>query len=338
MKWKIHQGRRGAVMAAAMALPVLLAGCAGSSSAATSSTAKPVVIGALYMNEQGFYGGVKKGIETGAADQSIRLLGNNSAGDASKEAQFMSQLIGAGVNVIIMSPVSESGSVSVVKQAHNAKIPVICYNTCIEESAAKQYVSALVTTDDNEFGRLAGTAAADYFTKLGVKDPKFGLLQCDSFEQCQRRKAGFLAALKEKLPGASVVADQEAYDADKATSVGTNVITANPEIDALWSANEGGTIGAVQAVRQAGKVGKVVVFGSDIDTQLAQFLQDKQVLKATVGQAPQEIGKKVVQLALTVAGGGQVDTFKQIVPVTLFSVDDQQAVADWLEVHADGLP
>lgn len=340
MGWIERIGKFRPVAVVAIAVSLMLAGCSGGddSSDDSSTSGDEVVIGALYMNEQGFYGGVKKGIEDGAADQNIRLLGNNSAGDASKEAQFMSQLIGAQVDVIIMSPVSETGSVSVVKQAYDAGIPVICYNTCIEAEAAEQYVSALVTTDDDEFGRLAGNAAADYFEAAGVADPKFGLLQCDSFEQCQRRKEGFLAALEERLPDSEIVADQEAYDADKATSVGTNVLTSNSEIDALWSANEGGTIGAVQAVKQANKTDDVAVFGSDIDTQLAEFLQDGSVLKATVGQAPQEIGKQAVQIGLDVVAGEEVETYRQIVPVTLYSVEDQEAVSQWLEDHADGLP
>lgn len=103
---------------------------------ASGAMAEEVTIGALYLDAQGFYGGIKKGIETGAASESLRLLGQNSQGDASREAQFTSTLISGGFDAIIMSPVSATASVPVVKQAFDAGIPVICYNTCINEHAS----------------------------------------------------------------------------------------------------------------------------------------------------------------------------------------------------------
>ena len=82
---------------ASAALAVLMVGAA---------SAQELTIGALYLDAQGFYGGIKKGIEAGAGDSSVRLLGQNSQGDAAKEAQFASTLIASKVSAIIMSPVS----------------------------------------------------------------------------------------------------------------------------------------------------------------------------------------------------------------------------------------
>ena len=53
--------------------------------------------------------------------------------------------------------------------------------------------------------------------QLGGK-AKIGLLNCDQFEGCPPRKAGFLDQLKE-LPGVEVVADQAGWLADKAQPV-----------------------------------------------------------------------------------------------------------------------
>jgi hypothetical protein len=48
-----------------------------------------------------------------------------------------------------------------------------------------------------------------------------------------------------------------------------------PDLDAIWAANEGGTAGAVIAVKNAGKAGKVAVFGTDMSEQLARFLLEE---------------------------------------------------------------
>ena len=77
-----------------------------------SFSANAVKVGAIYMDSQGFYGGVQKGIITGAGDMGVELIGNNSQGDVTKESEFIDQLISAGVEAVIMSPVSTEASVA----------------------------------------------------------------------------------------------------------------------------------------------------------------------------------------------------------------------------------
>src|SRR5207247_8341294 len=117
-------------------------GCGAQSS---HSGGKRVRVGALYLDAQGFYGGIRKGIQDGAASQSLTLIGQNSQGDAARESSFMATLIGSKVDAIIMSPVSDTGSTPVVRQAADAGIPVICYNTCVSGDAARKFVKAIWT-------------------------------------------------------------------------------------------------------------------------------------------------------------------------------------------------
>jgi sugar transport system substrate-binding protein len=66
-----------------------------------------------------------------------------------------------------------------------------------------------------------------------------------------------------------VIADQDAWMQDKAITVGGDIITAKgDELTMIFSANEGGTIGASMAVKNAGKEGKIFVFGFDGSEQM----------------------------------------------------------------------
>ncbi len=159
-----------------------------------------------------------------------------------------------------------------VKQAHDANIPVVCYNTCLNDDDAKALVYALVTTDQYKLGYDAGAAAADYFTKKGVAAPRFGILGCDVYEACRQRKAGFKDAVTKGVPGAVWAADQDGYEAGKATTTATNMLTGDTAIDGLFANNENGVIAAMQGVETTGRNGKVAVFGNDIDPQIAQYL------------------------------------------------------------------
>jgi sugar transport system substrate-binding protein len=61
------------------------------------------------------------------------------------------------------------------------------------------------------------------------------------------------------------------------------------------------------AVKNAGKAGKVAVFGTDTGEQLADFLlADDQVLQAVTGQRPFEIGSLAVESAVKVLKGEHV--------------------------------
>lgn len=335
--------RIGASVAVVATFALALSACSSrapvASSSGSAAAGGQTTIGALYLDAQGFYGGIKKGIEAGSANENIKLLGQNSGGDATKEAQFMSTLISGGVKAIIMSPVSGTASVAVVQQAVDAKIPVICYNTCIEDSKAKSLVYALVTTDQKKLGYDVGIIAGNYFKDKGVTAPRFGILNCDVYEACVQRKAGFKEAVLSILPGATWGSDQAGFEPDKSTTTATTILTGDDKIDAMFATTDNGTIGAVQGVINTKRVGKTVVFGNDISIQLANyFVSNPDVLIASNGQDAQAMGRESVAQALRAIKGEKVETWLTIIPTKMFQSSDQAGVQDWLKAHADGLP
>ncbi|MDT5014635.1 MAG: sugar transport system substrate-binding protein [Mycobacterium sp.] len=333
--------RVGIISAAAVAtLSLALAGCSSSGGGtAPSSNPKGATIGALYLDAQGFYGGIKKGIEDGAKADNIKLIGQNSAGDATKEAQFMSTLTSGGVKAIIMSPVSDTASVPVVRQAHDAGIPVICYNTCITDSAAKGLVYALVTTDQKKLGHDVGIEAGNYFKAKGNMSPRIAILNCDVYQACVERKAGFKTAVESVLPDVQWAADQAGFEPDKATSTATTILTGDPKVDAFFATTDNGTIGAVQGVLATSRTGKTVVFGNDISLQLAKyFVSNPNILIATTGQNAQAMGRGAVKQALNAIKGEKVENYLTTIPTTLFKASDKAQITQWITTHADGIP
>jgi ABC-type sugar transport system substrate-binding protein len=139
------------------------------------------------------------------------------------------------------------------------------------------------------------------------------------------RPNGFKAEIK-KLPGAQIVATQDAWLAADAERVTTDILNAHPDIDVIWAANEGGTVGAVTAVKNAGKAGKVVVFGTDMSEQIAGFLlSPDNILQAVTGQKPYEMGYQAVESAVKVLNGEKVKK-QQILTGVLFTRDKPAGV------------
>ena len=111
-----------------------------------------------------------------------------------------------------------------------------------------------------------------------------------------------------KLSGVQIVAEQDAWLAEQAVKRVGDILTAHPDVNIVWGMNEGGTVGAVMAVKNSGKAGKVVVFGTDTGEQLADFLlSDDNILQAVTGQRPYEIGAMSVEAALKVLKGEPVE-------------------------------
>ena len=326
----------GAFLIAVLALGAVT-GCGGRSS--DGGGKKRVRVGALYLDAQGFYGGIRKGIQVGAASQSLDLIGQNSQGDAARESSFMATLVGSKVDAIIMSPVSETGSVPLVRQAADFGIPVVCYNTCVSGDAARKFVKALVTTDQAKMGEQVGNLSARYFLKKQVKAPQVAILNCDAYEACRQRKAAFKKALSAKVPGVRYVADQAGFLADKAPMTAANILTAKPNVDAFYATNEGGTIGALKGIQATRHAGRTVVLGSDINVQIAEaMLAQPKTLVLTVGQDAQRMGRVAVQQALRAVRGQQIAHFDTYILTTEFTSDNPQGLRTWLAAHKDGLP
>ncbi len=86
------------------------------------------------------------------------------------------------------------------------------------------------------------------------------------------------------------------------------MLQADPTINLLWAANEGGTVANALAVNSSGLADKVFVFGTDMNDQMAQMLQsDDNVLQGVTGQAPYQMGYDTFKTAMTVLDGGTVD-------------------------------
>lgn len=62
----------------------------------------------------------------------------------------------------------------------------------------------------------------------------------------------------------------------------------------------GATLGAVKAVRNQNQAGKIAVFGSDMTTEIAQELENNQVLKAVVDISGKKMGNAVLAQTLKV--------------------------------------
>ena len=296
-------------------------------------------IGAIYLDAQGYYAGVRAGVQNRAESKGLEIsvIETNARGDVSKESSFMNTLTVAGVDAMIISAVSSDGSARAVKKAAEAGIPVICYNTCVNEETMASSVYAYAVGDPYEFGRKIGAAAADYIKANNIENPQIGIINCEQYEVCITRRKGFEAALEDaNISGWSIVANQEGTELDKAISTGEQIHSANPDSDIRWGESGGASLGAAIAVRNTGNVGKVAVFASDMTTEIAKELESYDVMKGVVDISGKTMGSLALDLALDAINGKELNNVTVQAPIDLYLSSEQ--AKGWLETHPDGLP
>jgi ABC-type sugar transport system substrate-binding protein len=328
-----------------VAASLALAGCSAAPSAApeedtnteaaAEAPTQSLKVGVIYLdNNSGFYAGVKKGVDALAAEAGVdvEVIEANSLQDAVKEAGFIESMIADKVDAILISASSGDASIPAVKAAFDAGIPVICYNTCIQEPELNEYVAAYAVGNQVEFGYSAGIAMADALLAKGIEEPSIGVVNCEFVEVCIDRKNGFEQALGEKLASFTIADSQAGGDASASLTTAQNILTANPDIDAFFGQYGDATVGALKAVEAA--AADIVVVGGDMSIPLGEAMVAGSV-SAMVDISGVISGRTALQTALDIIAGNPPAEIMVNVPVSSFVTPDEAQA--WIDEHPDGI-
>jgi ABC-type sugar transport system substrate-binding protein len=277
---------------------------------------KKLRIAGIGFQDDQFFRQVELGMRAEAGKLGVELLPGTSAGTLDKEVSLIDTHVAAKVDAICVAPLNPKSSIPALQRAVDAGIKVLTFDAYVQSDLA----ASSIRSDQSALGALTGAEARQYIEAKLAGKAKVAIISYVTLlsEPATQRTDGFVNQIR-ALPGVQIVARQDAWLAPKAADVVAGILTANPDLDMVWAANEGGTVGAVTAVRAAGKAGKVVVFGTDISTQMADFLlDDDNVLQAVTGQKPYDIGAMAISSAVKAVRGEPVD--KQVsLPGTLFT-------------------
>jgi ABC-type sugar transport system substrate-binding protein len=306
----------------------ILAGCSrdrpGGSSAQPSPAAgaRFKIAGMGFATDQ-FFKLCQVGMTQAAKKENVDLVYGNNAGSLDKEISLVDTYVTDRVQAIVVAPTNSKASEPALERASHAGIKIVTYDTGLNVD----FPVANIKSDQVGLGRSTGKEAAQYIREKMGGEAKVAIITYLSLlpETASQRNQGFEEEIKQ-LPGVQIVAQQDAWLADKAIGVVEGILSAHPDVNLIWAANEGGTVGAVTAVRNDGKAGKIAVFGTDISDQMAGFLlADDNVLQAVTGQKPVEIGTLALETAVKALKNQPVE--KQVLlPGQLFTRRNPDAV------------
>lgn len=229
--------------------------------------------------------------------------------DVEKQMQIMENMITKKVDAILISPSGSKEIVPAVKKANDAGIPVLIVDTKLDEAAAKAEgakTATFIGSDNYNGGQLA---AEFMIEKLNGKGKIAVIEGIPGHETSDARVGGFIDKIKEKAPDIEIVAQQTAqWERGKGFDVFQNMLTAHPEIQGVFAANDLMALGAVEAIAQAGKTGEIIVLGFDASGDAKDAIQEGN-MHGSVAQYPTEMGRLGVEKAVELLKGNSIESY-----------------------------
>ncbi|MTH35274.1 substrate-binding domain-containing protein [Paracoccus limosus] len=228
-------------------------------------------------------------------------------GDTNAESTLIDTAITNKSVAIILDPANADGSVGAVQKAVDAGIPVILVNAEInQEGLAKaQLVS------NNAQGAALGAQA--WVEAVGDKGKYVELFGAPSDNNAQTRSNGYETVLSQ-YPDLEKVGQEVAdWDRTKGYQKMQSLLQANPDINGVISGNDEMALGAIAALKEAGKLNAVKVGGFDGSPDAVAAVKAGE-LQYTVLQPVAVFSAAAVKQADSVIKTGKtgVDTEKQL--------------------------
>ena len=189
-------------------------------------------------------------IKDEAAKRGVKLLTANAQSQFSKQISDVQDLLAKGADLLVIAPLNSDGWDPVLQAAAAKKVPIVTIDRKINATACKDYVS-FIASDFVEQGRRA---ADQMIEATGGKGEVAILLGSAGNNVTTERTKGFKERLAEKAPGLKVVFEQTGdFTREKGQQVTEQLIQSKPGIKGIYAENDEMGLGAVAALKGAGK-------------------------------------------------------------------------------------
>jgi ribose transport system substrate-binding protein len=185
-------------------------------------------------------------------------------------------MIAQGIRAIVIAPADSKALVPVCKKALQAGITVVNIDNKLDDQVlAENGIRVPFVGPDN---RKGARAVGDYLAgHLQAGDPVLIVEGAPNAFNGVQRKLGFEDAMK--AAGMRIVSSQSGYwETEKANQLVAALVTEHPDLKAVLCANDSMALGAVAALRAAGRLDTVKVVGFDNIAAVQQLLREGKVL------------------------------------------------------------
>jgi ribose transport system substrate-binding protein len=293
------------------------AGAALALSIGTSHAQDKQTIALVQINQQAlFFTQMNEGAQKAADAAGVKLVIFNANNDPAAQNNAIETYIQEKVAGLVVVAIDTNGIMPAVNAAAAAGIPVTAVDAVLPAGPQKAQVGV-----DNEG---AGKAMGEFFNKyvtdnMGGK-AKLGIVGALNSTIQNIRQKGFEDVVKTNagVTTAGVVDGRNVQDS--ALAAAESLITANPDLNAIYATGEPALLGAVAAVESQGKQGDIKVFGWDLTAQAIKGI-DAGYVVGVVQQDPAGMGAAAVDALVKITKGETVPATIPV-PITIVTKDN----------------
>ncbi|AHK19241.1 ribose ABC transporter substrate-binding protein RbsB [Yersinia similis] len=285
-------------------LATLISVVALSATVSANALAKDTIALVVSTLNNPFFVSMKDGAQKEADKLGYNLVVLDSQNNPAKELANVQDLTVRGTKLLLINPTDSDAVGNAVKMANQANIPVITLDRLANSGTVVSHIAS-----DNRFG---GKIAGDFIAKKLGNDAKVIQLEGIAGASAARERGeGFKQSMEQHQ--FQLLASQPAdFDRTKGLNVMQNLLTAYPNVQAVFAQNDEMALGALRALQTAGKTDVLVVGFDGTDDGIKAVEGGK--LGATIAQRPDQIGVIGVQTADKVLKGEKVQS---VIPVDL---------------------
>jgi ribose transport system substrate-binding protein len=239
--------------------------------------------------------GAKKHQAQHADRYDLIINGIKDERDVARQVALVEEMVASGVDAIVIAPADSKALIPALRRAHKAGGAIINIDNRLDaELLQKEQLIFPFVGPDNKMG---AQLVAGHLAKYLQNGEAVAILEGvrSSFNAAQR-KAGFEASMS--ATDHPIVSSQSAeWEMNKANSVAASILSEHPTIRAILAANDSMALGAMAAVKSAGRTDEVFIIGFDNITAVQQAIRDGKIL-ATIDQHGDQLAVYGIEAAL----------------------------------------
>ncbi len=265
--------------------------------------------------------GVREGAEAAGVDYYLQAVESDQA--AEPQLNVCNTMLERQPDAMITAAINSTILLPCLKRANDMGIPVVDLDGNLDHAIAADagVEIAFSIGSDNV---AAGAQGAEWLVSQLGADAAGPVLVIEGLSgniTGQKRAQGFAGRLAELAPGLEVVASLPGdWDRGKAANITNDILTSNPDLVAVFAANDGMALGSVETVYAAGLQDQVTVIGVDGNSDAVKSIKAGR-LNASVAQLPYLVGKQAVEMVKALKEGSPPDGDWIYVPTLVLTKD-----------------
>jgi ribose transport system substrate-binding protein len=272
-----------------------------------------------------FFVALADGAQEEADALGVELVITDPKDDVNAQVTQLENFINGGFDGFVVTAVDPAAIAPLAKDALDNGMHVVAHTSDLGE----ENQSALVWAVEHDMGYTLGLQAGEWAVEHIPEGEtlKLGILNYDVIPQVIQRREGIVDGIEEVFgDNYEIIGNVTAGDPTTGLEAAETWLQANPDMHMITGINDGGALGAYQAVIAADMNDPDTFFvgGIDATDEALAAIKDGGAYQATVDQQPKEMGALTVRTLVAAIAGQPYETISaiELAPVNVTNVDD----------------